>query len=148
MNDRGADGADVILAGVTGSQTSLRAAAYAAGLARRQHARLVLARVTPRPTPVLTDPYAAVAFAAAFAAAPVDSTGWDGIRDVVQLLDVAVELLTSTGNPFQELEQLAGRVRADVVVLGATTSHARRLLGRSIPRRFVQAKRWPVIVVP
>ena len=98
---------------------------------------------------MLADPYGAVAFAAAYAAAAVEPAGWDEIRDVLlQPSDVAVDLLTPSGDPFQELEQLAHRVRADVVVIGATTSHARRLLGRSIPRRFVQAQRWPVIVVP
>src|SRR2546428_6820064 len=37
----GTDGPTVILVGIDGSTTSLRAGAYAAGLARRQRARLV-----------------------------------------------------------------------------------------------------------
>lgn len=36
--ERGTDGPKVILAGVDGSESSLRAAAYAAGPARRQNA--------------------------------------------------------------------------------------------------------------
>jgi Universal stress protein family len=37
----GTDGPSLIMVGVDGSRTSLRAAAYAAGLARRQHCRLL-----------------------------------------------------------------------------------------------------------
>jgi hypothetical protein len=38
----GTDGPSLIVVGVDGSRTSLRAAAYAAGLARRQHSRLLV----------------------------------------------------------------------------------------------------------
>src|SRR5260370_7306931 len=53
----GTDGPSLILVGVDGSRTSLRAAAYAAGLARRPHARLLPLYVTnPPPSPPVAPP--------------------------------------------------------------------------------------------
>lgn len=47
MFELGTDGPLVILVGIDGSETSMRAGAYAAGLARRQGAKLVLAYFRP-----------------------------------------------------------------------------------------------------
>ena len=43
----GTDGPSVILVGVDGTVTALRAASYTAGLARRQRARVVVVYVAP-----------------------------------------------------------------------------------------------------
>src|SRR6476646_10623382 len=45
--ERGTDGPKVIVAGADGSDASWRAVAYAAGLARRQHALLTVVFVQP-----------------------------------------------------------------------------------------------------
>ena len=49
----GTDGPTRILVGVDGSDTSMRAGAYAAGLARRQGAKLIVLYAKPTPaTPI------------------------------------------------------------------------------------------------
>ncbi|MDT4905845.1 MAG: hypothetical protein QOH52_3861, partial [Pseudonocardiales bacterium] len=47
MFELGTDGPTRILVGVDGTETSMRAGAYAAGLARRQGARLIALYVVP-----------------------------------------------------------------------------------------------------
>lgn len=47
--ERGTGGPKAIVVGVDGSDTSLRAAAYASGMARRQHALLAVVYVQPVP---------------------------------------------------------------------------------------------------
>ena len=47
VSDQPWDGPAVLLVGVDGSDTSMRAGAYAAGMARRQHARLICLYVRP-----------------------------------------------------------------------------------------------------
>ena len=55
----GTDGPSAIVVGVDGSATSLRAGAYAAGLARRQRARLVAVYVGSVSPMCVTEPSAA-----------------------------------------------------------------------------------------
>ena len=45
--ERGTDGPKVIVVGLDGSESSMRAAAYASGLARRQNALLAIVYVQP-----------------------------------------------------------------------------------------------------
>src|SRR5256885_17013678 len=52
MFELGTDGPLVIMAGIDGSDSSVRAAAYAAGLARRQRAKLALVYIQPYPASV------------------------------------------------------------------------------------------------
>jgi nucleotide-binding universal stress UspA family protein len=141
----GTDGPQVILVGVDDSITSLRAAAYAAGLALRQSARLFVVYVRSASTMAALAPLGAASMRQA-----LDETSEDLRRRVVegaQVIGMAIEFVTADGEPFAELVRVADEIRADAVVVGASTQAGHRVIG-SIAVRLVRAGRWPVIVVP
>jgi nucleotide-binding universal stress UspA family protein len=145
----GTDGPKVILVGVDGSVTSMRAAAYAAGLARRQGARLVAVYVEQRA--VL---YGASAGAGAAVMAERDralaETATELRREAEEgaaRLGVPLTFITAFGDPYHELRRVADEVHADAVVVGASTQAGHRWVG-SLAVRLVKAGRWPVTVVP
>jgi nucleotide-binding universal stress UspA family protein len=141
----GTDGPQVILAGVDDSVTSLRAAAYAAGLARRQSARLFVVYVRSASTMAALAPMGAASMKQA-----LDDTSEDLRRRIVEgapLIGIPIEFVTADGEPFAELVRVANEIRADAVVVGASTQAGHRVIG-SIAVRLVKAGRWPVIVVP
>ena len=145
----GTDGPRVILVGVDGSVTSLRAGSYAAGLARRQSARLVLVYVE-QPSAM----YGAAAGAGAGAIAEqqraFSETAADLRREAEEgaaRVGVQLTFVVAAGDPYHELRRVADEVRADAVVVGASTKAGHRLVG-SLAVRLVKAGRWPVTVVP
>jgi nucleotide-binding universal stress UspA family protein len=145
----GTDGPTVILVGVDGSPTSLRAGAYAAGLARRQRARLVVVYVGPVASMAAAMPGAAGAVAVAQEEA-FDETCEDLRRQIegqAQERGIAVTFVARRGDPFSELRRVAGEVRAEAVVVGASAKAGHRIVG-SVAVRLVRAGGWPVTVVP
>jgi nucleotide-binding universal stress UspA family protein len=143
----GTDGPLTIVAGIDGSDSSMRAAAYASGLARRQRAKLVLVYIQPLPST-----------GNAMAAAGQVSLGQEIAADLLRQINDAVGRLdegerprwvfvTETGDPFRGLVEIANRLKADAVVIGASQSAGHRILG-SVAVRLVKAGRWPVTVVP
>lgn len=145
----GTDGPGVILVGLDvaqmedgDSQSSLHAAAYASGLARRQGSRLVAVWVRPR-------------LAYSDTMAETVETIARGRRDVElgarAFVDQAAEhyglqgssLVVREGDPFQELTAVAEELHVDAIVVG---SSAQRL--GSLAVRLVKDGRWPVTVVP
>ncbi|MFI1469130.1 universal stress protein [Streptomyces wuyuanensis] len=144
--ERGTDGPKVIVAGVDGSESSLRAASYASGLARRQNALLALVYVQPLMTA-----------GAAFGVPVADTTEEiaEGlvaeIREATErvrgIWDVRWEFHTFRGDPYNGLVTAADELKADAVVVGASESAGHRIVG-SVAVRLVKAGRWPVTVVP
>lgn len=141
----GTDGPSLIIAAMDGSETSLRAGAYAAGLARRQGSRLALlfvhtvggfARSVPGAMP-------AVAEANRMTAADLR----DAIKEQSQRLGLDATFYEREGSPFTELVALADELRADAVIVGASTQAGHRFVG-SLALHLVRAARWPVTVVP
>ena len=139
----GNDGPSVIMAGIDGSATSLRAGAFAAGLARRERARLVCVFVKTAPA-YITVPGGLTA------AIPDDDEAAQLRRLVAEgasYHDIPVELVVTRGDPYMELTRLAAELYADLVVVGASTHAGHRLIG-SLAVRLVRAGKWPVTVVP
>ncbi|HZZ51256.1 MAG TPA: universal stress protein [Pseudonocardia sp.] len=146
-NDRRGDGPGVILVAVDGSTTSIRAAAWAAGLARRQDARLLCVHVATRPV------LAGLALGLG-GEGPVDADVDDmagdlekQLREAARDYQVRVEFVVRSGDPVVEIGKLADEVKVDAVIVGASTHAGHRLVG-SVAIRLVRAGRWPVTVVP
>ena len=135
----------MLLVGVDGSDTSLRAGAYAAGMARREHARLVCLYVRP---------FTAVAGIGAGAAVSMNEAYDEVAQELREAvgsqsarLGLDVEFVERTGSPYAEITRLADEVRADAVIVGASTKAGHRFIG-SLAVHLVRASRWPVTVVP
>ncbi len=144
--ERGTDGPKVIVAGLDGSDSSWRAAAYAGGLARRQNALLAL---------VYVQPYLA---GGAALGAPVSEADTGVAEQLLAEIRAAVERVRDTfrvrwefhtfrGDPYSGLTMAADQLKADAVVVGASERAGHRLVG-SVAVRLVKAGRWPVTVVP
>ncbi len=145
----GTDGPTAILVGVDGSATSLRAGAYAAGLARRQRARLVVVYVGPVVSMAAAMPGAGAALAVSQREA-FSETSDDLRRQVEEAAKeqgISVTFVARRGDPFSELRRVASEIRADAVVVGASAKAGHRLVG-SLAVRLVRAGKWPVTVVP
>lgn len=145
MIEQPKDGPLVVLVGVDGSETSMRAGAYAAGLARRQGARLVILYV--RTYMVVTSVTAATVPAMQEAHDQIERELRETIQTQAPRIGLTAELVVREGNPYAELVRLADEIHADAVVVGASTKAGHRFVG-SLAVHLVRASRWPVTVVP
>ena len=144
----GTDGPSVILVGIDDSVTGSRAAAYAAGLARRQRARIVAVYVAPVGGVALAAPGGPSVLAAANEAHDEIAKELSGRADLMASeLGIAVTFVIAHGDPYHEITRIAKEVRADAIVVGASLKAGHRLMG-SLAVRLVRAGKWPVTVVP
>jgi nucleotide-binding universal stress UspA family protein len=144
----GTDGPSAILVGVDDSVTAARAAWYAVGLARRQHARVVMVYVQPIGAATLGVPTDANVLAAGYEVQDEIAKEMAGrAAEVARELGISITFVTARGDAYHELVRVADETRADAIVVGASLKAGHRLLG-SIAVRLVHAGKWPVTVVP
>ncbi|MFN8076623.1 MAG: universal stress protein [Kineosporiaceae bacterium] len=144
----GRDGPSAILVAVDGSPTSLRAAAFAVGHARRQGGRLVCLFVRRAAPPVgalspLAGPHASLALREH--EDDVERELREGLTLVPSHVEAVLEV--RRGDPYHEITVVADQYRADLVVVGASQSLGHKIAG-SLAARLIRAGRWPVTVVP
>ena len=144
----GTDGPSAILVGVDESVTASRAGSYAAGLARRQGARLVIVYVQTAGSYVITSSAGAGVLAAEAQVHNEIAEELSALADVrARELGISMTFITTHGDPYHEISRIALETRADAIVVGASLKAGHRLLG-SLAVRLVRAGKWPVTVVP
>jgi nucleotide-binding universal stress UspA family protein len=144
----GRDGPTAIVVGVDGSETSLRAAAYAAGLARRQHTKLVVVYARKQPAALVFGDQSGIAVRNVLESQDeVERMLRAAVADQAPVWQIDAHLVVRDGDPLTVLSEVAKEVRADAVIVGSSTSMGHRLTG-SLALRLVRAARWPVTVVP
>ena len=142
----GTDGPRTMLVGIDGSETSMRAAAYAAGMARRQGVHLIGLYVQPTGSPSVQ---AMAATAGALIEPPEDITEelQHSFTEGTKRLEITGEFVVRSGNPYKALIAVAAERRVDAVVIGASMQGGHRLVG-SLASRLVKDAAWPITVVP
>jgi len=144
----GTDGPSVILVGVDDSTTSSRAGWYAAGLARRQRARIVAVFVSPLAGFATAGPGGAALTVAKEEAFRFSVQDMEQRAQTMETeLGISITFRAARGDPFTEICRIADEVRADAIVVGASKHAGHRLVG-SLAVRLVRAGKWPVTVVP
>lgn len=141
----GTDGAKVIVVGVDGSPTSLRAASFALGMARREGAKLTCVYVAQLRVGTGQDPNLVLA---------CEQTNDEIVAGLQRELSSAqartgtpVSLVVRRGDPSREIGKYADGVKADLIVVGRSVKPVHERVG-STGGKLVRAGRWPVTIVP
>jgi nucleotide-binding universal stress UspA family protein len=141
----GTDGPRKIVVGVDSSDASMRAASFAAGLARRQRSSLVCVFVQKWHGTAVSPPEATMMTERAEA---------DLIAEFERELlaararwGIEASFIVRRGDPSKALAKVADEIRADAVVVGRSMKIGHERLG-STGGKLVRAGRWPVTIVP
>jgi nucleotide-binding universal stress UspA family protein len=144
----GTDGPTAILVGVDDSVTATRAGWYAAGLARRQHARIIAVYVAPLGTAMAASSVGATVMAAeAQAHDEMAAEMRERAEGAAREFGIPIDFIVAHGDAYTEIKRIADETRADAIVVGASQKAGHRLIG-SLAVRLVRAGKWPVTVVP
>ncbi len=144
----GSDGPAAIVVGVDGSDASLRAAAYAAGVARRERSRLVAVYArSPHAIAALGDRTGVAATATREAQDAIETSLREVIATHGSTWGVEASFIARWGDPIRVLSDIAKEIHADTVVVGASASLGHKIAG-SLAIRLVRHGHWPVTVVP
>jgi nucleotide-binding universal stress UspA family protein len=143
----GVDGPKLIIACVDGSESSWRAAAYAGGLARRQHSKLVLVYVQQLGASTLAQAGGIMYDAGRQVAEELVEYVREQVERAGMQDQVNWEFRTMRGDPANGLVAVAEELRADAIVVGTSESAGHKIFG-SVAVRLVKVGRWPVTVVP
>ena len=141
----GNDGPKTILVGLDGSRTSMRAGAYAAGLARRQQSQLIVVHVAS--PSALAGMSAGLSNAYDQSLRQLSAELREEVLAGAESIGLQVEFVSVAGEAYDQIARLAEERRVDAVVVGASEKAGHRLVG-SLATRLVRAARWPVTVVP
>jgi nucleotide-binding universal stress UspA family protein len=144
----GKDGPTAILVGVDESITATRAGWYAAGLARRQRARLIAVYVAPVASAAAAAPGGAAVLAAEHEAHQEQGENMRRrAEDAANEFGIDLDFIVARGNPYHEIIRVAEETRAEAVVVGASMKAGHRFVG-SLAIHLVRSGKWPVTVVP
>ena len=144
----GTDGPSVILVGIDDSTTSSRAGWYAAGLARRQRARIVGVFVAPLGGFSAAGPGGAALTVAKDEAFRQTAEDMEARAQVMAAeFGISITFIAARGDPYSEIRRIADEVKADAIVVGASAHAGHKFVG-SLAIRLVKAGKWPVTVVP
>ena len=143
----GTDGISGLVVGFDGSGPSRDALAFGMGVARRNHADLVVVYVLSHVTDVLAamDPYACSQHLLA------NNEAVESLRREVEGL-MAERVVTGTfvvaeGDPAAAVEQVAADMHLDAILVGRSRARRRHVVG-SVPARLLRLAERPVAVVP
>lgn len=140
----GSDGVGCVVVGYDGTVPSRDALAFAAGTARRGAGRVIVVFVN---APLALGGLSAAGSAMVEAGDEEAAVLRRGVEPALTDLGVRAEFVTRRGEPAREIEAVAQEQRADLIVVGRSSSRTHALLG-SVAVQLVKHARRPITVVP